>query len=125
MKKILKYALYLAFALLIENEICHNLNFDPKILTLVKVSLILSLFEIILKPIVKILLLPITFLTLGLFRIVINTLGLYLAVYLIPSFSLNSFVLFNYQFNGFLAYLLTSFIISSLLYIFKKLWNSP
>lgn len=121
MKKILKYALYLAFALLIENEINHNLTFDPKILTLVKVSLILSLFEIILKPIVKILLLPITFLTLGLFRIVINTLGLYLAVYLIPSFSLHSFVLFNYQFNGFLAYLLTSFIISSLLYIFKKL----
>lgn len=121
MKKILKYTLYLGFALVIENEIWRNLTFSPKIETIIKVALILAIFELILKPIIKILLLPITFLTLGLIRIVINTLGLYLATFLISGFSINSFKLFNYPLSGFLAYLFTSFIISTLLYIFKKL----
>ncbi len=121
MKKILKYTLYLAFALVIENEIWHNLAFSSKIETIIKVALILAIFELILKPIIKILLLPITFLTLGLIRIVINTLGLYLAVFLIHDFNVSSLQLFNLPLNGFLAYLFTSFIISTLLYIFKKL----
>jgi len=121
MKKILKYTLYLGFALVIQNEIWGNLTFSPKIETIIKVALILAIFELILKPIIKILLLPVTILTLGLIRIVINTLGLYLASYLISGFSVNSLELFNYSLNNFLAYLFTSFIISSLLYIFKKL----
>jgi putative membrane protein len=121
MKKILKYTLYLSFALVIENQIWNNLTFGPKIETIIEVALILAIFELILKPIVKILLLPITFFTLGLFRIVINTLGLYLASFLIPSFSLSTVTLFGYELNNFLAYLATSFIISSLLFIFKKL----
>lgn len=121
MKKLLKYTLFLAFALVIENEIWSNLSFSPKIETIIKVALILAIFELILKPILKILLLPITFLTLGLIRIVINTLGLYLATFLVSGFSVNSLVLFDYSLNNFLAYLFTSTIISTLLYIFKKL----
>ena len=121
MKKILKFTLYLGIALVIENEIWHNLIFSPKFETVVKVALILAIFEIILKPIIKILLLPITFLTLGLIRIVINTLGLYLATFLISGFSVGPLIVFNYPLSNFLAYLFTSFIISTLLYIFKKL----
>jgi len=121
MKKLLKYTLFLSFALVIENEIWSNLSFSPKIETIIKVALILAIFELILKPILKILLLPITFLTLGLIRIVINTLGLYLAVFLISGFSINSVTFFNYELTSFLAYLFTSTTISILLYIFKKL----
>lgn len=121
MKKILKYALYLGFALVIENEIWQNLSFSPKFETIIKVALILAIFELILKPIIKVLLLPVTFLTLGLIRIVINTLGLYLATFLISGFSVGGLQLFKYSLDGFLAYLFTSFIISTLLYIFKKI----
>jgi len=121
MKKILKYTLYLSFALVIENTIFNNLSFTPQIETIIKVALILTIFELILKPIVKILLLPITFITLGFFRIVINTLGLYLATFLISGFNVGSLQVFNYSLTNFFAYLFTSFIISSLLYIFKKL----
>jgi len=121
MKKILKYTLYLGFALAIENEIWGNLSFSPKFETIIKVALILAVFELILKPIIKVLLLPVTILTLGLVRIIINTLGLYLATFLISGFSVNSLQLFNYSLTNFLAYLFTSFIISTLLYIFKKL----
>lgn len=121
MKKILRYTLFLAFALVIENEIWSNLSFSPKIETILKVAIILAIFELILKPILKVLLLPITFLTLGLIRIVINTLGLYLAAFLIAGFSVSSIQLFSYSLSGFFAYLFTSTVISTFLYIFKKL----
>jgi len=119
MKKLLKYALYLAFALVLENEIWHNLSFDPKIETIIKVALLLAIFELILKPIIKVLLLPITIITLGLIRVVINTLGLYLATFLISGFTVHSLVVFNYSLTNFFAYLFTSFIISTFLYLFK------
>jgi putative membrane protein len=121
MKKLLRYTLFLAFGLVIENEIWSNLSFSPKIETIIKVALILAIFELILKPILKILLLPVTFLTLGLIRIVINTLGLYLAVFLISGFNVNSLRIFDFSLTGFLAYLFTSTVISTFLYIFKKL----
>jgi putative membrane protein len=121
MKKILKYSLYLGFALVIHQELFGNLTFSPKFPTIIYVALILAIFELILKPILKILLLPVTVLTLGLVRIIIQTLGLYLAVYLISGFEVASLTVFNYFLSGFWAYLFTSFFISTLLYIFKKL----
>ena len=120
MKKYLN-TLCLAFALVIENEIWANLSFSLESKPLLKSRSNSGHFELILKPILKILLLPVTFFTLGLIRIVINTLGLYLAVFLISDFKVNSLQLFSYPLSGFLAYLFTSIIISTLLYIFKKL----
>lgn len=121
MKKLLKYTLYLSLALVIQNELFGNLSLEPRLETILKVALILAVFELILKPILKILLLPVTLLTLGLIRIVINTLGLYLAVFLVNNFQVNSFQILSFNFTGFFAYLATSFIISTLLLIFKKL----
>jgi uncharacterized membrane protein YvlD (DUF360 family) len=122
MKKFFKYSLYLSFALVLQNELWRNLSFGPdRLLTVVKLGLILAFFELILKPIVKLLLLPISFLTLGLIRIVINTFGLYLAVFLLPQFSVSSFSLFGQNLSGFWSYLATSFFISFFLFIFKKL----
>ncbi len=121
MKKFLKYSLYLGFALVIHQELFGNLTFSPKFPTIIYVSLVLAIFELILKPVLKILLLPVTVLTLGLVRIIIQTLGLYLAVYLISGFEVSSLTVFNYFLSGFWAYLFTSFFISTLLYIFRKL----
>ncbi len=120
MKKFLKYALYLAFALTLHQEIWGNLTFGPdKIFTIIKASLVLAFFELILKPIVKILLLPISFVTFGLIRIVINTLGLYLVTFLLPIITVSSFNIYTWSLSGFLAYVGTSFFISLFLYIFK------
>jgi len=122
MKKFFKYTLYLTFALVLQQELWGNLTFGPeKIFTIIKAALILAFFELILKPIVKILLLPITILTLGLIRIVINTLGLYLVTFLLPSFIVASFSIYNWNLSGFFAYFGTSFFISLFLYIFKIL----
>ncbi|KKR68344.1 MAG: hypothetical protein UU09_C0011G0021 [Microgenomates group bacterium GW2011_GWA2_40_6] len=120
MKKFLKYALYLSFALVLQQELFGNLLFGQnRLLIITKVGLILAFFEIFLKPIVKILLLPISILTLGLIRIVINTLGLYLASSLVSAFSVTSFAVYGWSLVGFWAYLGTSFFISVFLYIFK------
>ncbi len=131
MKKIIRYLILFCFSLIITNYLTHNLYFDQTAKSYLLVSLILTLFEIVLKPIIKILLLPVTLLTLGLFRSVIETIGLYLAVFLLPNFSVGNIFFPQTTFlgihiqdislTGFWAYLATSFIISLVFYIFSKL----
>lgn len=122
MKKFFKYALYLAFALVLQRELWGNVSFGGnRVLTVIEAALILAFFELILKPIVKLLLLPISILTLGLIRIVINTLGLYLVTFLLPAVTVSSFSIYSWNLSGFFTYLGTSFFISLFLYIFKIL----
>jgi putative membrane protein len=134
MKKILKYTLLIAFTLVLQNQIWQNLVFSQNVWTIVKVAFILAIFEILLKPIIKILLLPINILTLGLFRIVINTVGLYLAVFLLSDFRINS-ILTNsfiwqgisiptFSFLGFWAYVVNSTTQNLLLSIFRYILKS-
>jgi len=129
MKKILKFTLLLTFSLITVNQIWNNLYFQNIPLTIIKVAFILSIFEIILKPVVKILLLPINLITLGLFRIVIDTLGLYLATFLLSDFQIKNinapstiFLGINIpklDFNNFFAYLVTSLTIGLIFYFFN------
>ncbi len=129
MKKFLKYTLLFIFALITENQLWHNLTFDNIPLTIIKVALILALFELVLKPIIKILLLPINILTLGTIRIVIATVGLYLATFFLDDFHLDDifsvsttfqgFQIPQFHFTGFLGYLVSSFTLSFLIYIYN------
>ncbi|MFA6518590.1 MAG: phage holin family protein [Candidatus Shapirobacteria bacterium] len=127
-KRLAKYTLLSVFALITVNQIWGNFSFLP-VLVLLKSALVLSLFEVILKPIVKLLLLPINILTLGLFRIIINTLGLYLAIYFVPEFKVGNiatsgfswqgFVIPAFSFQAFFAILVSSFTFSIIFYLFK------
>lgn len=129
MKKLLKYTLLIAFTLALQNQLWHNLVFSQNVWTIIKVAFILAIFEVLLKPVIKILLLPINILTLGLFRIVINTVGLYLATFLLSDFQLNPIQInpFVWQgvavpafsFFGFWAYVVNSTTQNFLLSIFK------
>jgi len=129
MKKILKYTLLITFSLITANQIWQNIYFQNIPGTIVKVAFILSIFEIVLKPIIKILLLPINILTLGTFRIIINTFGLYLVTFLFsdfqieninsPAFSFFGLQIPEFHFANFFAYLVTSFTISFILYFFN------
>lgn len=112
MKKFLKFTLLFYFTLHIVGELIRNLHFQNGIWTILEVSLILTIFELFLKPIIKILLLPINILTLGLFRIIINTLGIYLALFLITTFTTSDFWIYAYHFTGLLAVFVTSIIIN-------------
>ena len=129
MKKILKFTLLLTFALITANQIWGNLFFQTIPWTIIKTAFVLSIFEVILKPIIKILFLPINILTLGTFRIIINTFGLYLVTFLFSDFqikNINSPATFFWGFKipqltfiNFFAYLVTSFTISLILYFFN------
>lgn len=134
MKKILKFTLLFAFAIVVQNEFWKNFSFGHQVETIIKVSFILTIFELFLKPILKILLLPINFLTLGLIRLVINTLGFYLAVFLLGDFSVSDISLPSQLFYGltipalnfsnFWAYLIntasTNIIVSFFKFILKS-----
>ena len=124
-RKLARLTLILSFCLIIHNQIWRNLDFNQQIGTIIKVSIILAFFEIILKPIIKLLLLPINILTLGAIRLVINTLGLYLASFILGNFSLQDISTtgstwqgFNvppFHFTNFFAYLVSSLTINLLL----------
>lgn len=129
MKKILKFTLLLTFALITANQIWGNLFFQTIPWAIIKTAFILSIFEVILKPIIKILLLPINILTLGTFRIIINTFGLYLVTFLFSDFQIRNInspatnfwgiQIPQLNFVNFFAYLVTSFTISLILYFFN------
>lgn len=122
MKKILRYILLLTFSLITTNYIWHNLTFTNSATTIVVVAIILALFELILKPTLHLLLLPISFLTLGGIRLIINTVGLYIATYFVNDFVVNTiatsgsywqgFYIPACNFSGFFAYLVTSLSIT-------------
>jgi len=135
MKKILKYTLLFSFAIVTQNLFWQNLQFNQNVTTIVKVGLILSLFEIILKPIIKFLMLPINFLTFGLFRLVIITLGFYLAIFILSDFQINP-IATNSQnifgltvppinLQGFPVFLVTAISANILVSIFKFIVKSP
>lgn len=66
------------------------------------VAIVLGFLNAFIKPILTVLTIPITVITLGLFLLVLNVLMVYLADYLIP----------NFHVTGFIAALLFSFVVS-------------
>lgn len=76
----------------------------------------------VVKPIVTIITLPISFLTMGLFSIVITAFVVFLITVIDPLFQIRPFIFQGYHVNIFLSYVLISvtiqFIYKSLMYIF-------
>lgn len=128
MKKILKLTLLFTFSLITVNQIWHNLEFSFIPWTIIKTAFILTLFELLLKPILKVILFPINLLTLGLFRIVIDTLGLYLAAFIFSDFYVKNIHLTatyfmglnipELNFNDFMAFIVSSLTIGFFLNLF-------
>ncbi len=60
--------------------------------TAIIVAIVLGILNTFLKPVVQILALPITIITLGLFYFVVNVFIIYLASYLVEGFYINGFI---------------------------------
>ena len=128
-RKIAKLTLLLTFCLISHQQIWGNLDFSSTPSTLIKTAAILAIFETIIKPILKILLLPINILTLGSLRLIIGTLGLYLAVFFLDDFSLlnisttasswQGLAIPSFHFSGFFAYLVSALTINLILGFFS------
>jgi putative membrane protein len=134
MKKILKTTLISLIALRTTALIIDSLNFAQGIQSLILAALALTGFEYLLKPIAKILFLPINILTLGTLRWIINVIGLYLVTIFVDGFSLSAYSFPGLAWQGVVVpairfgliptYILTSLLINLnitlVTWIFKK-----
>jgi putative membrane protein len=90
--------------------------------TLFWAAVALGLIELLVKPVLNLLLLPINLLTLGTFRWVVNVLGLFFVTVLVPGFAIRAFHFTGFSSSGLVipavhisllfSYILGSFIIS-------------
>jgi putative membrane protein len=96
-----------AVAIWVTTLIISGLNFSGDVLSLIVVAVIFGLVNAFIRPIVKLLSLPITVVTLGLFTLVINALMLWITVWLSSSLSLTGNI-----FQNFLTVFLGALVIS-------------
>ena len=102
-----------AFAIWLAAMLLESFNFSGSFWSLIIVAIIFGLINALVRPIVKLLALPITVITLGLFTLVINTFMLILTVWLSGSLSLTGGLFENF-FVAFVAAIIIS-IISTIL----------
>lgn len=100
MKKILKTFIIITISLKITEIVLGNIYFETPWQTLLVAGAGLTIFELFLKPIAKILLLPINLITLGALRWVINVLGLFIATTFIDGFRVTKYVFPGINWNG-------------------------
>ncbi len=122
MKRIIKFWFVSFVSLLIVAQIVDSVNFTNNYLTIAQAAVFLTLFEYFLKPVVKLLLLPINLITLGTVRWLVNVISLYLATILIVGFSIapyyfaginnSGFVIPSIQLSLFWTYVLVSFLLN-------------
>ncbi len=132
MKRIFRYWAIVAFSLLISQQIGHSLIFGNHYLTVAKVALFLTFFEYFLKPLVKLLLLPVNILTLGTLRWIVDVLALFLAVTFVANFRVRDFVFSGLQlpnlvispfsFHGFWSYVATAFWLNLIIAVLRWLF---
>jgi putative membrane protein len=70
--------------------------------TLFLSSLVLYLVNLLVKPAIELLLLPVNILTLGALRWVANVISLYLVTILVSGFTISSFLFNGFSYNGFI-----------------------
>ena len=69
--------------------------------TLLLTALALSLVNFFVRPLIKLLFLPVNLLTLGAFRWLINVIALYVVTLLVPQLKIKAFLFAGYTYQGF------------------------
>lgn len=110
-----------------------GLSYSENFQVLILAAVALGLVNLVVRPIVKLITLPINLLTLGIFSWLINVLMLYLVTQLIPGFEVSAFHFGGLTYQGFVlpamevstfsSYILSSFLISFLTSIFGWLFD--
>jgi putative membrane protein len=80
--------------------------------TLVIAAIVLLFLQSIVKPVLKLLFLPVTVVTLGLFSVVINVAVIWLATFLVPGFQIQNLQILGIALNQFFSLLTISILIS-------------
>jgi len=100
MKPFLRSFIYHAFALLLITELIPGVSAQEGFKTIGIAALTLAIFNLLVRPIINLLLLPINLLTLGMFRWVVNVIILYILTIIVPEFKIGSFQFTGLHYNG-------------------------
>lgn len=121
MKTILRAILLNLATLYIVTLFYDGLSIERTPLTFLAAALVWTLLNKIIKPVIKLLLLPINLITLGLFSWVVNVITLFLLSYFIksvvitaytfPGFTSQGFVIPQMEFNLLISYIITSLVL--------------
>lgn len=119
MKTILRSLFLNGIVLYLAAAIYPGLVYDGKLVSLVFASVAITLLNTIVKPLIKLLLLPINLLTMGIFGWVSHVLTLFVLTLLVEGFSISSFTFTGFNYNGFVVPrmefgMLMSYIIASI-----------
>jgi len=101
-----------AVAVFISDYLIDGVGGADNIGTAILVAIVLGLLNAIVKPILIILTIPVTILTLGLFLLVINVIIVYIAAALVPGFVV----------AGFIPALLFSIVVSIIVWMFSSMF---
>ncbi len=104
---------------LISNYILQGLQIKGGFEGYTKSVLILSVVFPLLKPILKIVLIPVNFLTMGLFNFLTSAILIYILTLIVPEFTINTSKLMGYELGRFVSIVL----VAILLYVFNKLFR--
>ncbi len=99
-----------------------GLIITPQVLTYLSASVVWTILNKIVKPVIKLLLLPINLITLGLFSWVVNVITLFMLKYFIKGVAIQAFTFVGLTYQGFVipemhfsllfAYIITSLVLS-------------
>ena len=79
---------------------------------LVLASFILTILQKFVRPLLKLIFLPINVITMGLFSVVLNIFLLWLSTYLVPGFQIRAMIILDFPLNQYGSLLLVSAVIS-------------
>lgn len=101
MKSLLKNIVFYSLALFLSSQIVAGLKISGGFATYLLGGTALSLLFLIVKPILSIVTLPLTIITLGWFSLIINAVILYFLTILVATISISAFMFNGFSFAGF------------------------
>jgi putative membrane protein len=101
MRKLLRTLTLNTVILYITSRIVSGIGFED-IKSLFLASIVLSVINFLVKPLIDLLLLPVNILTLGALGWVANVISLYLVSILVSGFSISSFIFQGFAYKGFI-----------------------
>jgi putative membrane protein len=101
MKSIIRSFLINLASLWLVTQLLGGFNLAHGYETLAVAAAVLGIFNLLVRPILNILFLPLNLITLGTFRWIINVATLYLVTLAVPGFSIGLFSFPGFTYNGF------------------------
>lgn len=102
MKKYLRLFLFNLVSIWLVANIAPGVSYGGDYLILIKSAAFLTLVNLLVKPLINLLLLPINLITLGTFRWLANVIALFLVTMAVPQLKISAFTFSGFTYQGFI-----------------------